>query len=65
MTAETRAAIDQAVEASERSALTFLAAEFGPDRRPRDIATQLRRRRAASYRLPPLPGGRHDPMDPR
>ena len=31
-----------------------------------DVATQLRRRRAASYRLPPLNDGtgRRDPLDP-
>lgn len=28
------------------------------------IAVQLRRRRAASYRLPPLADGRRDPLDP-
>ena len=30
-----------------------------------DIPTQLRRRRAASRRLPPLADGRRDPLDPR
>jgi len=30
-----------------------------------DIAAQLRRRRASSYRLPPLACGRRDPLDPR
>ena len=29
------------------------------------IAQQLRRRRAASWRLPALPDGRRDPLDPR
>jgi hypothetical protein len=29
------------------------------------LATQLRRRRAASYRLRPLPDGRQDPLDPK
>ena len=29
-----------------------------------DIAAQLRRRREASYRLPPLADGRRDPLDP-
>jgi hypothetical protein len=29
-----------------------------------DIPRQLRRRRAASRRLPPLPDGRRDPIDP-
>jgi len=28
-----------------------------------DVAMQLRRRRAASHRLPPLPDGRRDPLD--
>jgi hypothetical protein len=28
------------------------------------LARQLRRRREASYRLPPLPDGRRDPLDP-
>jgi hypothetical protein len=30
-----------------------------------DIAAQLRRRRAASWRLPPMPCGHHDPLDCR
>jgi hypothetical protein len=29
-----------------------------------NLAAQLQRRRAASYRLPPLADGRRDPLDP-
>jgi hypothetical protein len=28
-----------------------------------EVAAQIRRRREASYRLPPLPDGRRDPLD--
>jgi hypothetical protein len=31
---------------------------------PVAVPAQLRRRRAASYRCPPLPDGRRDPLDP-
>ncbi|MGH3511657.1 MAG: hypothetical protein ACRDRB_05195 [Pseudonocardiaceae bacterium] len=34
-----------------------------PHPRHSDIPAQLRRRRAASRRLPPLPDGRRDPLD--
>jgi len=32
---------------------------------PDELATQLRRRREASWRLPPMPSGHRDPLDQR
>jgi hypothetical protein len=63
VTADTRALIDAAKTASRRAAMRFLTRETGNPGRPDPVAADLRRRRQAALRLPPLNDGRHDPMD--
>jgi hypothetical protein len=52
---------DEAAGGGNVGALTL---DDPPDRIA-ELAAQLRRRRAASYRLPPLADGRRDPLDPQ
>jgi hypothetical protein len=65
LTAATRALISAAKIASRRAALRFVSRELGNPGRPDAVAADLRRRREAALRLPPLPNGRHDPMEPK
>ncbi|MGH3549766.1 MAG: hypothetical protein ACRDQU_17000 [Pseudonocardiaceae bacterium] len=54
----------EGVRGSDESvATTGRPAHDIPDTRHSDIPTQLRRRRAAACRCPPLPDGRRDPLD--
>jgi hypothetical protein len=63
MSPAARALVDAAKAASRRAAMRFLTRETGKTERPDTIAADLRRRHQAALRLPPLPDGRHDPLD--
>lgn len=52
---------DQGSEEDKATTNTLTTAEHNPARRQ---CERLRRRREASRRLPPLPDGRRDPLDP-
>ncbi len=63
MTPATRALLGKLRDDCRAAAMRFLMRELGKPERPDTIAADLRRRRQAALRLPPLPDGRHDPLD--
>lgn len=65
MSPQTRLLVNKLRVECDQATAQFLRAEYGNDRHRRQIGTQLRHRRAAAYRLPPMPDGRRDPLDPR
>jgi hypothetical protein len=57
---------NNSLPAGDREAGKSISDESSDDNLPADtdsIPQQLRRRREASYRLPPLADGRRDPLD--